>query len=235
MASVSRLLTALRVRIALRTRLQRLSFRRRWGFRPPPPWSDLSGYETLLETIRSHGIASVEGDVVEIGAFLGGGTYQLCKLMEREAPDKRVYVIDVFDPAFDLSPGGGGNVGELYQRLLDGRDQRSIYDEVTGSCRNLVTIVGDSAALERPSDRIAYAHIDGNHSPEYVRGDFELVWPAVSAGGIVSFDDYGRDLPHVTQAIDALIDDHRDEIEEVWTGGVKTAFLKKRLQPREGG
>jgi hypothetical protein len=228
---VSQLLATLRKRMGLRTRVRRLRFRLRWGFPPPPEWSDISGYETLLETIRRQRVASVEGDVVEIGAFLGGGTYQLCKLMEREAPDKRVYAIDVFAPEFDVSPGDQGTMADLYQLLLKGRDQRSLYDEVTRSCRNLTTIVGDSAHVERPSERIAYAHIDGNHDPDYVRGDFELVWPAVSGGGVVSFDDYGADLGDVTQAVDRLIEDYAEEIEQTWTAGAKTIFIKKRSQP----
>jgi hypothetical protein len=43
----------------------------------------------------------------------------------------------------------------------------------------------------------------------------------------VSFDD-GYDLPDVTRTIDRLIEDHRDAIEHVWTGGRQTIFLKKR-------
>jgi Methyltransferase domain len=221
-------LAAIQRLVGLRTRLRRLRYRRRWGFFPPPRWSDISGYETLLEAIRRHHIAAVDGDVVEIGAFIGGGTYKLCKLFEREAPEKRIFAVDVFDPTFDVSPAYGVTQADLYEDTLHGRNQRSIYDEVTASCRNLTTIAGDSAQLELPTDEIAYAHIDGNHDPAYVRGDFELVWPAVSGGGIVSFDDYGQDLQHVTEAINRLVEDHRNDIEETWAGGEKTLFVKKR-------
>jgi hypothetical protein len=32
----------------------------------------------------------------------------------------------------------------------------------------------------------------------------------------------------VTEAVDRLLEDYGDEIEQVWTGGTKTVFIKKR-------
>src|SRR5690349_12978634 len=61
-----------------RTRVRAARFKRRWGFEPPPPWSDWVGYETLLDELDRHGIDKVEGDLLEIGALLGGGTAKLC-------------------------------------------------------------------------------------------------------------------------------------------------------------
>jgi hypothetical protein len=217
-----------RVKLALRSRLRAAAYRRRFGFSPPPAWSDLSGYETILDVLATHRIAEVEGDVVEIGAFLGGGTYQLCRYFERNAPGKRVHVVDIFDPGFDVSTDEGGMaMADVYASILHGRDQRSIYHEITHTCRNLVTIMEDSAQVELPCSRVAFAHIDGNHTPEYVRSDFHLVWPLISSGGIVSFDDYGHDVPPVTTTVDELVEAHDGEVASSWTEGLKTIFLKK--------
>ncbi len=48
----------------LRARARALRFRRRWGFAPPPPWSDWVGYEVLLEEIERFGLDRVDGDVL---------------------------------------------------------------------------------------------------------------------------------------------------------------------------
>jgi predicted O-methyltransferase YrrM len=204
------------------------AYRARWGFPPPPLWSDWSEYERLLRVIERRGIADLPGDVVEIGVLLGGGTYKLCKYFERVAPNKRVYAIDIFDPAFDVTVSTAGPaMSEVYLEALDGRDQRAVFDEITGSCRNLEVIAEDSAKVTLPPGPIAFAYIDGNHAAAYVRSDFELVWPRLQPGGLVAFDDYGEDHPAVTQTVHALIGDHADEIARVWAAGWRTFFIER--------
>ena len=56
----------------LRKQRDRIRFRRRYGFPPPPDWSDQSGYEPLMDAILSRGVLKVPGDFVEIGALLRG-------------------------------------------------------------------------------------------------------------------------------------------------------------------
>jgi len=215
-------LTARRVNVAL-------TFRRRFGFDPPPHWSDLSGYESLLRVIVRERLYELDGDFVEIGAFLGGGTYKLCKLLELRAPQKRLYSIDVFAADLDrTSCTQGDTMAEIYARVLQGRDQLAVYKDVTRGCANLTTIVGDSAKVDLPCRTVAFAYVDGNHDPAYVRGDFDLVWPRVVSRGVVAFDDYGFDLPGVTAAIDDRIALHRAAIARTWTAGWKTIFLQKR-------
>jgi len=47
-------------------------FIRKYGFNPPPRFSDMSGYELLLDTVLQQELYKLEGAFVEIGAFLGG-------------------------------------------------------------------------------------------------------------------------------------------------------------------
>jgi hypothetical protein len=194
-----------------------LRYRARWGFTPPPLGTDWSGYEGLLVTFDRLGIADVPGDVVEVGVLLGGGTYKLCRYFEREAPRKRVFAIDVFDPSFDVTASAGGPVmADLYHEVLAGRDQRAVFDEVTRDCRNLVVVAEDSATARVPSEQLAFGYVDGNHSAPYVRNDFDLVWSRLSPGGVVAFHDYGVDHPPVTHTLHALIGEHADEVEKLW-------------------
>ncbi|HKP89677.1 MAG TPA: class I SAM-dependent methyltransferase [Thermoleophilaceae bacterium] len=204
-------------------------FERRWGFAPPPEWSDRVGYEVLLEEIERHRLDRIEGDVLEIGALLGGGTAKLCGWFARSAPAKRVIAVDVFDPAFDKTiTAAGWTMEELYANWVGDRDQRAVFDDVTKGCTNLDTITGDSAAIELPAERLAFAFVDGNHAPDYVRSDFELVWQRLTPGGIAAFHDYGGDLPAVTSTLHRCIGDHADEIARVWTRPPTVLLVERR-------
>jgi hypothetical protein len=202
---------------------------REYGFPPPDRWFTLTYWEHILDTIDEHRLWALDADFAEIGVFLGGGTYQLARLLERHAPERRVYAVDIFDPDFDVEATVDGiRMADIYRMRLEGRDQREMYSALVEGCPNVVTLAGDSAAIELPTDRIAFAHIDGNHHPDYVRGDFEMIWALTVPGGVVAFDDYGHALPEVTAAVDELVAQHETEIQRFWTGGEKTAFVKRR-------
>jgi hypothetical protein len=211
-------------------------FQRRYGFAPPPDWSDISGYEVLLDTLASERTLCLEGDLLEIGAFLGGGTFKLCRFVGKHAPAKRVYAVDVFEADFDSTVSTEGVcMATLYGRVLRGRDQYEVYSEVTSGCENLTTLKADSMHLALPCEKICFAYVDGNHDPAYVRNDFELAWRKLVAGGIIAFDDYGFDLPGVTAAVDACIERTRDEIRRTWTRPPKTMFIQKTRTQQDGG
>ena len=109
------------------------------------------------------------------------------------------------------------------------RDQRTIFQKVTAGCDNIQVIACDSMHLELPTNRVAFAFIDGNHDPEYVRNDFGKIWPKVVPGGMIAFNDYGGNLPQTTSAIDGLIKDNREEIAEYVRIPSKTLiFLRRR-------
>lgn len=194
-------------------------YRRRYGFEPPPAWSDWTQYELLLQILEVR--LDVPGDVLEIGVFLGGGTFKLCRYLEQRAPQKSVYAVDIFDPAIDTTRCTTGEaMAQLYSNALQGRNQGDVYREVTARCRNLITIEGDSAEVAIPNVALCFGFIDGNHAPAYVRNDFGLIWDRLSVGGVVCFHDYGFDLPRVTKEIHLIIGEHADEISRIWVEGM---------------
>jgi SAM-dependent methyltransferase len=193
---------------------------------------DFVGYEALIEFIERHGIHRLEGDLVEIGAFVGGGTAKLARFAG--AHGKKVYAIDVFDPARDqTSDTGGTRMADIYEAFLNGRSQDDIYRENILGLDNIVTLRMDSREVEFPDDqRFVFGFVDGNHHPEYVRSDFHLIWDRLVPGGAIGFHDYNFDLPEVTQAIDSLVDTHRDEISEVEEIADRhVILLRKKLSP----
>lgn len=199
---------------------------RRFGFLPPPGWATLQSYDHILDIVRERGLARLDGDFVEIGVFLGGGVYQLARLLEQDAPDRKVYAVDVFEPTVDMTRAETGlRMATIYEGQLDGADQLELYRAVVDRCPNVETVIGDSATVDLPFERLAFAHIDGSHDPAHVRSDFERLWPKIVPGGVLAFDDYGDDLPAVTATIDALRSEHATEIGEFWVAGAKTALL----------
>src|ERR1700722_11723255 len=95
-----------------------------------PACTDLVGYEALVEFIRREGADQLPGDFLEIGCFLGGGTAKLARLAQ--ATGKRVWVIDVFDPGFDVTANASGSqMADLYEEFLCGCTQAEVFASVT--------------------------------------------------------------------------------------------------------
>lgn len=206
-----------------------LDFRVKYGFPPPPAGTDLVGYEQIIEFIETHRIYQLDGDLLEVGTFVGGGAYKLSMYIARKAPNKKLYVVDIFDPSFDVTENTRGiKMYELYSGLLKGYSQWEVFRQVTRFCANIVVIRGDSKEITLPVEKLCFAFIDGNHSPTYVKNDFYLAWERLVPGGTVGFDDYGYDLPQVTSTIDDLIEQHKEEISRVERIGTKLIFIQKR-------
>lgn len=197
----------------LRRSFTRAYFKAKYGFPPPPDGTDLVGYEALIDFMKANRILDLPGDLAEVGAFCGGGTYKLSKFLSSMASAKRVNVIDCFEIEFDQTESTKGiRMAEHYSHQLNGRPQKEVFSKVTQGLQNLEIIQGDSKCAKILAPAICFAFVDGNHAPEYVQNDFYLVWDKLAPGGVVAFHDYGCDLPQVTDALDRLCAQHRDKI-----------------------
>lgn len=189
---------------------------------------DFVGYETLVDYIDKQHLCRLEGDIVEIGAFVGGGTVKLAKLAS--AYGKKVFVIDIFDPTADrTATPDGTKMSDIYLAFLRGRSQYQAYCENTRNYGNVVTIKEDSMKVKFPSNqRFMFGFIDGNHQPDNVRNDFLLVWDHLVSGGVVGLHDYKSELPEVTRTIDKLLDEKKREISNTVEIGEKHIILITR-------
>ena len=177
--------------------------------------NDFVGYEVLIDFIRKRGLQKLEGDIIEIGAFMGGGTAKLARFAQKYG--KRVYAVDIFDPGCDKTPDKSGvRMCDIYQAFLQGRSQLEVYQQTTKNFDNILTINMDSRKVSfHKGQRFIFGFIDGNHQADYVGNDFNLVWKHLVPGGSVGLHDYNFDLPEVTEAVDSLIKEHKDEIANV--------------------
>ncbi len=200
----------------LRYKAYEIQFSIKYGFRPPMRGSDWVGYEVILDFIKRYQLLEVEGDMVEIGTFLGGGAYKIAKFLEKSGSSKKLYVIDIFDATFDWTKNTDGNtMANLYLNALkgyQGKSQWEIFSDVTKKCKNIHCLKGDSKNIEIPCNHLCFGFIDGNHSPEYVENDFYLIWAKLSSRGLVAFHDYEWDLPQTTTTIKELVNKHNSEI-----------------------
>jgi hypothetical protein len=186
------------------------------GIRNSPFGTDLVGYESIIRQLRKFHLERVNGDLVEVGAFLGGGTKKLAAYAASLSPSRRLFVVDLFDPTFDWTKTNAGqSMAQLYEKFMKDfgtNSQRAVFDHVTRGFPNIHCLVGDSMKVEIPTAELCFAFIDGNHDPDYVWNDFCKVWPKISSGGVVAFHDYGGNLPQTTEAIDSIYSEHSSAI-----------------------
>lgn len=200
--------------------------------RKAPP-DDFVGYENLIAFMQERALHELEGDIIEIGAFMGGGTVKLAKFARKYG--KKVYVVDIFEPGLDqtVSPGGV-TACDVYQAYLGGRSMLEVYQEATRDFDNIITIRQDSMKVRFPEEqRFIFGFVDGCHQQAYVENDFHIIWPNLVSGGALGLHDYKYDdWPEVTRAIDALMDEHKNEISEaheiVGSYGISSILLIKK-------
>jgi predicted O-methyltransferase YrrM len=178
---------------------------------------DFVGYEALVDFIKQRALHKLEGDIIEIGAYMGRGTAKLAEFARRYG--KRVHAIDVFDPGLDKTMSKSGiKAGDVYEAFLQGRSMLQAYRQSTRGFDNIVTIREDSKKVSFPKEqRFIFGFIDGCHQQTYVENDFHVIWPHLVSGGILGLHDYKfDDWPEVTKAIDKLIRAHAKEISEAY-------------------
>lgn len=205
-------------------------FIKKYKFFPPPAFTDMSGYELLLDTIIDKKLYQLEGDFVEIGAFIGGGTYKLSRLLEKLKTERKIYVIDTFNLSLDDHTCKQlKETLKLHKKIMKDKKQYEFYKKVTKNCKNIITLVGDSKKITLPCETISFAYIDGNHSYDYVKNDFYLVWDKLVSNGIIAFHDYNFDQPGTIRAIHELIGEQSDKILKIRINDLKsTVFIQKK-------
>lgn len=122
-------------------------------------------------------------------------------------------------------------MNELYIRTLSTlgfSSQWEVFQKVTQDCKNIRVIKGDTKKVSLPPEKVAFAFIDANHSPDYVLNDFHLVWEKLVPRGCIAFHDYGWDLPQVTETIDHIISTLQEQLTSyVYPEGHIAYLLKK--------
>ena len=139
--------------------------------------------------------------VVEIGVYEGSSAVVLCEVLE---PDAELHLIDPFGEQGRALPAGWGATEGASRRVVERARRRHHGPRV-------VWHVDYSAAVAaRWHDPVDLVFIDGDHTEEGVRADWEGWHRFVEPGGAVVFHDArasregGRGLPGPTAVVDQL-------------------------------
>ena len=191
---------------------------------------DFVGYEVLVDFMEQRTLYGLEGDIIEIGAYMGRGTAKLAEFAQRYG--KKVYAVDVFDPSLDRTLSRSGiKAGDVYEAFLRGRSMLEAYQDSIRRFDNIITIRKDSRNVSFPLEqRFMFGFIDGCHQQAYVENDFHVIWPHLVSGGALGLHDYRfDDWPEVTQAADSLMHEHRREIGDAYEIEGKYSILSLLL------
>ena len=140
---------------------------------------------------------SLEGDFVECGTFKGDMAWVISQATDLDAANKKFYLYDTFDGFSDKYssdedfPENPGFIAYANQYYKDPSLYPYVRDRFQGQ-KNVKVIQGTvpDILLKDAPEKIAFMHIDLN-SPAAEIGALELLFPRMSPGAILVFDDYG--------------------------------------------
>jgi len=167
----------------------------------------------------------VPGDIAELGVFRGMGLMTWANLLESYSIGDRTKIVFGFDnwKGFTVFSSEDGAPSEHANKVLGGFDPGRFREELEGALaifdadrfvpwKARVKLVDGQIEtsvpefVERnPGVRFSLVHFDCDlYAP--TKAALEAIWPRVSRGGVVLFDEYGiHDWPGETQAVDEFL------------------------------
>lgn len=153
----------------------------------------------MLYTLLSQAL-NIDGEILECGVYRGGTAAMMAHVIAEAGSAKKLYLFDTFAgmPETDAERDTYHRAGDFSDTSLDavrafvGFPQTAIFRPGL--------IPKSFAGLEAIT--IAFAHIDVDIYRSIIDA-LEFIWPRLSRGGFVVFDDYGFDTcPGARQAVD---------------------------------
>lgn len=197
-------------------------------------WSSGDGMmpgDQLLDVYRLAATWPAEGDVVELGSWVGLTTSYLAEAC-RVRGGGRVYAVDTFEGTKEggthyasVDRHGGGTLDAFHEQLK----RADVQDFVTPLIGYTHEVVEDY-----PGRPIRFLLIDADHSYDGVRRDYECWFPLVAPGGLIVFHDYL--MSDVARFVDDVVaSDDRVKLSPGQLGTNMVAVTKKSIAASPGG
>ena len=138
------------------------------------------------------------GNYVELGTYRGGSALCMAVGMKKNNVDAHLYCVDLFDqrhiPPRYIYGSLGWTPRMLHQEVTEDLEYYGVADYVT-------LVNGDTAKTASQFTHLPFnfLFIDGDHSYEGCKADFEAWSPLVKPGGMIAFHD--NNLPGVAQVL----------------------------------
>jgi hypothetical protein len=146
-------------------------------------------------------IAQGRRRVVELGVYEGSSAVVLCEVLD---PQAELHLVDPFGEHGWALPAGWGATEGASRRVVERARRRHHGPQVTWH------VDYSAAVAQRWHDPVDLVFVDGDHSEQGVRADWEGWHGFVEPGGAVVFHDAresqegGRGLPGPTVVVDGL-------------------------------
>lgn len=175
-------------------------------------------------------IDDVPGDTAECGAYIGAGSYLICRMNTLSPIKRHHFIFDSFEGVSDPGTRDGGywRRGDLAASEEAVRRNLAEFSDVTLMKGWIPARFPDVA------DRLfAFVHIDVDlFDPS--RDSLAFFYDRMSAGGIIVCDDYGfSTCPGATAAVDAFLADKPERMLVLPGGG--GFLIKGQKTSRAGG
>ncbi len=162
-------------------------------------YSGIMTTHTLIEIERCwelwdlvNQVGHIEGIVLEVGCWKGGSGLILAQAASMVDSSIFIYLCDTFTGTVKGTEIDGQywDDGQFKQATFEG-----VHSLVTKynlqNCRILKGVFPDETAQYIESEKIRLCHIDVD-TYQSVKDIYEWVWPRLSVGGILVYDDYGN-------------------------------------------
>lgn len=146
---------------------------------------------------------AVEGDIVELGCYIGTTSLFIRRLLDAHNSDKVFHVYDSFEGLPPKSAQDESRAGEQFTAgELAASKKQFMQQFQKAALRVPITHKGWFSDLTQKDvpGKIAFAFLDGDFY-ESIRDSLRLVLPCMQQGGVIIIDDYAREaLPGAAKA-----------------------------------
>lgn len=164
----------------------------------------LPALSVVLRELERTLAQGLDGDVVELGCYVGTTTLFMRRLLVQLASEKRLYAYDSFEglpPKVSQDASGAGD--QFQGGELRVSKKQFLHEFQKANLQPPITYKAWFKDLqpEQLPDQISFAFLDGDFYQSII-DSLRLVWPRLVAGGVVTIDDYQRAaLPGVERAV----------------------------------